>query len=43
MHGIGIAWLQEPSGGDMMRGLTISDLEDGCAPLADVGARVMVA
>jgi hypothetical protein len=43
IHGIGIAWLQEPLGGHVMGGLAVSDLEDGGPPFPDIGARVMVA
>jgi hypothetical protein len=43
IHGIGIAWLEEPGPGHAMGGLTVGDLQDGGGPLADIGARVMVA
>ncbi len=43
VHGIGVAWLQEPGSGHAMGGLPLGDLEDGGATLADIGALVVVA
>jgi hypothetical protein len=43
IHGIRIAWLQEPTRGDVMGGLAVGDLQQRGPPLADVGASVVVA
>ena len=43
IHGIGIAWLQEPARGDLMGSLAVGDLQERGAPLADIGTRVVVA
>jgi hypothetical protein len=43
VHGIGVAWLQEPGGGHAMGGLAVGDLQEGGASLADLGTRVVVA
>src|SRR5262249_16395973 len=42
IHGIGVAWLQEPGAGHAMGGLPLGDLQDGGAALPDVGAWVVV-
>src|SRR5215467_5496859 len=43
IDGVRVAPLQEPGLGHAMRGLSLGDLQDGGAALADVGARVVVA
>ncbi len=43
IDGIGVAPLQEPGLGHAMGGLSLGDLQEGGAALADVGARVVVA
>src|SRR5262249_51983369 len=43
IHGIGVAWLQEPPCGDVMGGLAVGDLQQRGSPLADVGPPVVVA
>ena len=43
IHGIGIAWFQEPGAGHAMGGLPLGDLQEGGAALPDVGAWVVVA
>jgi hypothetical protein len=43
IEGIRVARLQEPGSGQAMGGLPLGDRQEGGAPLADVGARVVVA
>src|SRR5580765_6300281 len=41
IHGIRVAWLQEPPGGHVMGGLAVSDLEDGGPSFPNIGSSVM--